>query len=195
MSWTQGPVGLSGECRRKGHEKRLLWRHRREIRRSALANHSRATDCLNVVGKDRTVFPKNFFPACSPPIGPQGHAPCNTGWMGRVWTHLVTRQRSWHPTEAQGCLREGPRGVSPALDTKRRCPYKALGPCPQLRKVGYMRSALYGMFRVYNDLPGDTIAAWSNIAWSVPKHRCLELKSDLIGAHLEQAGRIPTCQF
>ena len=73
--------------------------------------------------------------------------------------------------------------------------YKALGPRLQLRKIGYMRSALYGMFRVYNDLPGDTIAAWSNIAWSVPKHRCLELKSDLIGAHLEQAGRIPTCQF
>lgn len=94
MSWTQGPVDLSGEWRRKGYEKRLLWRYRKETARSVLADHSRATDRLNVVDEDRTVPPRNFFPACSPPIGPQGHAPCNTEWMGRVWTHLVPQHLS-----------------------------------------------------------------------------------------------------
>jgi hypothetical protein len=191
VSWSQGPMDLSPKRRRKAHERRVLWTYRRETRRSALANHSRAERALYPVNGYESYSPQaqNLVHVSSRPIEPSGWSVWSDKWMGLRWTQVTSRrelkQGGFHDVQGFGLewMKKGPAF------------YKALNPRLQLRRVGYKKSARLGALEVLRNLPEGTLIAWSNLPRGTARHECAEVVDDLIGAHLEETGRVPDCQF
>jgi hypothetical protein len=109
--------------------------------------------------------------------------------MGLRWSHLAPREEL-----KQGGWRE-PDGLRLRWMMRGPALYKALGPRLRLLKVGYVGSLVTDVFRLFRDLPESTLISWSNLGRLTPRHHCLELASDLVGAHLQQTGEVPTRQF
>lgn len=191
VSWSQGPLDVHESRYRKAHERRVLWTYRRETRRSALANHSRAKQELDVVGGSGAyaTWAQNLLHISSRPLESAGRPPWSNRWMGLKWTQLTCRREL-----RKGGFRDA-KGFRLERMTKGPALYKALGPRLRLLKVGYKQSARLDVLKALGDLPEGTLVAWSNRGRGAPKHQCRELVSDLIGAHLERTGRVPDCQF
>jgi len=189
VSWTQGPADISDKRIRRGHESHLLWLYRREACRSALANCGRAHSKLNLIGSGKLAYGKTFFLPSSRPVEPCGHQPHSDRWMGFRWTQLISRRELKHASKEDLCgFRLGWMQHGPAL-------YKALSPRLKLLKIGYKRHAQGGLLDVFRSLPGGTVAAWANVGPLIPKYHCLELCTDLVGAHFHRTGEVPGCQF
>lgn len=190
-AWTQDSVDLSNEQIRKAHESRVLWRYRRETKQSSLANHGRASLALAAIDSniDQSIRGKNPILPSKRPVEPAGRPAYSTRWMGLRWTNLISRKE----------LKQGGPGDPDGfrLQWMQRGPvlYKALEPRLQLRKVGYKQNARSGALEVLRTLPEGTLVAWHNLSRLTPKHHGLELANDLVGAHFERSGRVPSCQF